>query len=223
MNLLLHRRWMPLCEGDGKGGAGSDSGAGTPGGDPSQPTGTPEPPEPTKTFTQEDLNRIAAQEKRQGQNSILKALGFETEEEAKKYLDAKRKEDDDKKDDLQKAQEATQAANAAKSAAEAKAELIEKKYKVIALGVSSERVDDIVTLANAKAVDGKSFDDAVAEVKTNYPELFNQQEKRGGTGSNGNPPRKNPQGTESSLGKRLAEQRKTSKSQDAKDSYFTTN
>ena len=215
MFYLLRNRWMPLCEEDGGGGTG---------GTENNANNQQQSQEPPKTFTQEDLNRIAAQEKRQGQNSILKALGFETEEAAKAYLDAKRKEDDDKKDDLQKAKDAEAAANTAKSAAEAKAALLEKKFKVVASGVSADKVDDIVTLANAKAVDGKSFDDAVEDLKKTYPELFSaQQEKRSGTGTGANPPRNNNSGGESSLGKRLAEQRKTGKSQNTKNSYFSTN
>lgn len=178
-----------------------------------------DPPEPPKTFTQEDLNRIAAQEKRQGQSSILKALGFESEEDAKKYLDAKRKEDDEKKDDLQKAQEAEQAAQAAKKAAEAQAELLEKKYKVIAMGVPANNVDDIVVLANAKVTDKHSFEDALESIKKSYPALFTEgSNSGGGTGGSGNPPRGGKKETES-MGKRLAEKRKSSVVKD--DTYFT--
>lgn len=211
MFYLLRKNFSPFLEGEGGGGTGGT------GGEPN-PTGG----EPSKTFTQEDLNRIAAQEKRQGAASILKVLGFESEEKAKEYLEAKRKEDEDKKGDLEKAKEAEALANKAKAEAEAKASLLEKKFKVIALGVSADKADDIVTLATAKAVEGKTFDDVVEDLKKTYPELFTQTEKRGGTGSNGNPPRGKNINEEDSIGKRLAEQRKT-KSQTQKKGYFSTN
>lgn len=221
MLFLFRKNFMPFLEEDGKGGAGGTGGE-PGGGEPSG--GAEDQNKGQKTFTQEDLNRIAAQEKRQGANSILKALGFESEEKAKEYLAAKRKEDDEKKDDLQKAKDAEAAANTAKAAAEAKAALLEKRFKVVAMGVSADKADDIVTLANSKATEGKTFDDAVEDLKKTYPELFeSKQEKRGGTGSGGNPPRGKNTGEDDSLGKRLAEQRKASKSQNKKNSYFSTN
>lgn len=218
MLFLFRKNLMPFFEGDGKGGTGGTGGeqGGEPkDGDPKDGAG--EQNKNQKTFTQEDLNRIAAQEKRQGVNSILKALGFESEEKAKEYLEAKRKEDDEKKDDLQKAKDA-------EAAAEAKAALLEKRFKVVSMGVAADKADDIVTLATAKAVDGKTFEDAVEDLKKTYPELFKgKQEERKGTGSGGNPPRGKNTGDDDSIGKRLAEQRKTSKSQSKKNSYFSTN
>lgn len=225
MLFLFRKNLMPFFEGDGKGGTGGTGGE--QGGDPKDgdpKDGAGEQNKNQKTFTQEDLNRIAAQEKRQGASSILKALGFESEEKAKEYLEAKRKEDDEKKDDLQKAKDAEAAANTAKAAAEAKAALLEKRFKVVSMGVSADKADDIVTLATAKAVNGKTFEDAVEDLKKAYPELFKgKQEERGGTGSGGNPPRGKNTGDDDSIGKRLAEQRKTSKSQNKKNSYFSTN
>lgn len=225
MLFLFRKNLMPFFEGDGKGGTGGTGGeqGGEPkDGDPKDGAG--EQNKNQKTFTQENLNRIAAQEKRQGASSILKALGFESEEKAKEYLEAKRKEDDEKKDDLQKAKDAEAAANTAKAAAEAKAALLEKRFKVVSMGVAADKADDIVTLATSKAIDGKTFEDAVEDLKKTYPELFKgKQEERKGTGSGGNPPRGKNTGDDDSIGKRLAEQRKTSKSQSKKNSYFSTN
>lgn len=216
MFYLLRRNFLPFLDGEG-GGAGGTGGTGGTG----SSGGTGDGGKPEKTFTQEDLNRIAAQEKRQGAASILKALGFESEEKAKEYLDAKRKEDEEKKGDLEKAKDAEELAKKAKAEAEAKADLLEKRFKVVALGVAADKADDIVTLANAKVTESKTFDDAIEDLKKTYPELFAQTEKKGGTGSSGNPPR-GKGGKESSIGKRLAEQRKT-KSQTQKKGYFSTN
>ena len=95
MDKFMFLKFLPFMEEDGKGGTG--------GGDPeggSNDDGNNGGSE--KTFTQEDLNRIAAKEKRDGIASILKTLGFEKEEDAKKFVETYRKAEEDKKDDLEK-------------------------------------------------------------------------------------------------------------------------
>ena len=211
MDKFMFLKFLPFMEEDGKGGTG--------GGDPeggSNDDGNNGGSE--KTFTQEDLNRIAAKEKRDGIASILKTLGFEKEEDAKKFVETYRKAEEDKKDDLEKSKEATAKEKKLKEEAEAKANELEKKLKVVSQGVSSDKADDIIVLANAKEIDGKSFDDALEEVKKAYPSLF-EGEQAGGTGHNGNPPRKGGKENNSSIGKRLAEQRKTGTQ--SKNSYFS--
>ena len=212
---FLNLKMMDTADSGGTGGTGSDGGAG---GSEGGEGGKGE-----KTFTQEDLNRIAAQEKRQGAASILKALGFEKEEDAKKFVETYRKAEDEKKDDLVKAKEETETEKKAKLEAEKKADMLEKKFKVVAAGVTADKADDVLILANAKAVDGKSFEDALEEVKKSYPSLFEQQssDSSKGTGTGGNPPRGKGGSEQSTLGKRLAEQRKSSSQNNAKKSYFS--
>ena len=219
MKFLTARMLRPMLapEGGAGGTGGSEGGAGGTGG-----TGGESGKE--KTFTQEELNAIAAREKRQGASSILKNLGFEKEEDAKAFIEKYRQEEDAKKDDLKKATEAVDTEKAAKEAAEKKAELLEKKFKVVAMGVAADKAEDIVVLATSKMVDNKSFDDALAEIKVAYPTLFEATEdnKNKGTGGGGNHPRKQSgkEDEKGSIGKRLAEQRKTSGSQTKKKSYF---
>lgn len=209
---------LKMMDGEGSGGTG---GTGSDGGAGGSEGGEGEKGE--KTFTQEDLNRIAAQEKRQGAASILKALGFEKEEDAKKFVETYRKAENEKKDDLEKAKEETETEKKAKLEAEKKADMLEKKFKVVAAGVSADKADDVLILANAKAVDGKSFEDALEEVKKSYPSLFEQQssDPNKGTGTGGNPPRSKGGSGQSTLGKRLAEQRRASSQNNTKKSYFS--
>ena len=198
---------LKMMDGEGSGGTGGTGSDGGAGGSEGGEGGKGE-----KTFTQEDLNRIAAQEKRQGAASILKSLGFEKE-----------KAENEKKDDLEKAKEETETEKKAKLEAEKKADMLEKKFKVVAAGVSTDKADDVLILANAKAVDGKSFEDALEEVKKSYPSLFEQQssDPNKGTGTGGNPPRSKGGSEQSTLGKRLAEQRKASSQNNTKKSYFS--
>lgn len=223
MKFLTARMLRPMLapEGGAGGTGGSEGGAGGTG----SSGGTGSEGGKEKTFTQEELNAIAAREKRQGASSILKNLGFEKEEDAKAFIEKYRQEEDAKKDDLKKATEAVDAEKAAKEAAEKKAELLEKKFKVVAMGVAADKAEDIVVLATSKMVDNKSFDDALAEIKVAYPTLFEAVEdnkNKGTGGGGGNHPRKQSgkEDEKGSIGKRLAEQRKTSGSQTKKKSYF---
>lgn len=206
---FFDRKWkfFPMLEEDGAGGSGgTNSSEG----------------EAEKTFTQAELNRIAAQEKRQGAASVLKALGFEKEDDAKAFVEQYRKAEASKKDDLQKAQDKLANETKAKAEVEKKADLLEKKLKVLEKGVPAASADDVVLLATAKAVDGVSFDDALETVKTTYPALFGEHQEAGGTGGSGNPPRGGAGGDASSIGKRLAEKRNTSKARNDKHSYFNS-
>lgn len=174
-----------------------------------------------KVFTQAELNRIAAQEKRQGMASVLKSLGFEKEEDAKAFVEQYRKAEEEKKDELQKAQESIDAEKKAKADAERKADLLDKKFKVVSAGVSADKADDVVTLALAKVTEDKDFDTVLEELKTAYPVFFETATADKGTGSGGTPPRAtNKSTTDSGIGKRLAEQRKTSSQAQKSGSYF---
>ena len=216
---LFKTRFLPMMEGEGGGGTGAMP--------PTEPSAPNEPPaelnaEQPKSFTQEDLNRIAANEKRQGMSSILRTLGFEKEEDAKAFVEKYKELEDSKKDDLAKAQENLETEKKAKEEAEKKAELLNRKFKVVAAGVSADKVDDIVILATAKMMDGKTFEDVLEDLKKAYPSFFETDSSNTGlgTGTGGNPPRgRNGGSSAGSIGKRLAEQKKTGTSQ--KKSYFS--
>lgn len=225
---MLFKRFYPLMSPEGEGGStgGQDTqgeqgiSQNNPNNEGSQASsGSSEPSQ--KTFTQEDLNRIAAQEKRQGASSILKALGFENEAAAKDFVKKYRQQEEDKKDDLTKAQEKLSAEVASRELAEKKADLLEKRFKVMAQGVSADKAEDIVILANAKVTEEKDFDTALEELKTAYPSIFSETSSSSGTGTgtSGNPPRGGRPESSSGLGKKLAEQRKSTMTQ--KNPYFS--
>lgn len=172
-----------------------------------------------KTFTQEDVNRIAAREKQQGIAAALKALGFDTSEDAKKAIDAWRKAEEDQKTETQRANEAKEAAEKAKTDADNKASFAEHKFAVVEAGAKPSNAEDIVLLATAKMNDSTDFNAAVELVKKAYPTLFESESdsKKKGTGGASNPARKDSANDDNSIGKRLAEQRKSSNN---KNPYF---
>lgn len=173
---------------------------------------------PEKTFTQDEVNAIAAKEKKQGINSVYTQLGFESAEQAQDLIKKWREEDDKKKTELEKAQAENTSLQKDRDTAVSRAQQLERKMLAIELGAQTKNADDIVTLAAAKVTDGKDFSAALEEVKTAYPTMFGQSEQSKGTGGSGNNPRAGSAGTESSIGKRLAEQRKNNV---PKKSYFS--
>ena len=200
------RNLMMLAPDDG----GSD------GGNPAPNGGEPSP----KTFTQEDLNRIAAQEKRAGAAAVYRELGFEKPEDAKAAIEAWRKNEEEKKTDLEKAQTELKTAQDAKAAAERKSQNIERKFQVVKEGAPADKADDIVVLAEARMNDSKDFETALKEIKEQFPMLFDNsgESNSSGTGTKANPPRKtHGNGEAGELGKRLAGQKKAAP---AKNSYF---
>lgn len=205
-------RFFPLLEEDGVGGTG--------GTDPNtppqeQPSGDPTSSEPPKTFTQEDLNRVGAREKRQGVASVLKSLGFEDEESAKAFVEKYRKEENDKKDELTIANESLQTEKKAKEEAEKRVNVLEKKLKALSMGVPESHIEDVVTLATSKVTEDKSFDEAMEDLKKLYPSMFSAEDSVSkGTGGGGTPPRKPLQGGSNGIGKRLAEQKKSAQVKD---------
>lgn len=210
MNDFLHKL-MNLCsfapDGSGSGDGGNDPDGGN---------------EPGKTFTQEDLNRIAAQEKRQGAASTLKELGFDKLEDAKAAIEAYNKQKQANMTEIERVQQEKAEETKKAKAAEEKAEFVEQKFAAVAAGCSANNAADVVMLAKSRMTDAKTFEDALKEIKEQYPQMFeksNDGSNSGGTGGTGNPPRKPMKpGEEGSRAKRLAENRKLANSQ--KSSYF---
>lgn len=210
-------RWKMLApdggEGSGAGGAGGDDGN-NPGGDEGG-EGAGE-----KTFTQEQVNSMIANERRKSTNSIYKALGFESEEAAKEFVGKYKQEEEKNKTDLVKAQEAAKKAEAEKAEEAAKAQDLQYRFDAISEGADPKSAADVVVLAKVKMSDDKDFAAALKEVKEQYPAMFGQTEGGGGTGGGGTPPRKRMNsGDVSGIGKRLAEQRKKNNAT-KDDKYF---
>ena len=169
-----------------------------------------------KTYTQQQLNSMMANEKRTARNALLKELGFEVSDDQsyqttvtniKKTLDAG-------KTQQQLDQEAKAKAEGEAKDANARAALAEMKVSALTAGVKPDRLDDMIILAQAKIAQGQKADQAFTDLKKNYPDAFGI-ESSGGTGSHVNPANKTGNDGEN-RGTRLAKQNKTS----VKSSYF---
>ena len=174
------------------------------------------------SFTQEQVNSIAAKEKRQGRNAAFNDLGINPEDEesmrlVRAFVESLSKGGDQAAAVEQRMEEANQRAEAA-----------EAKLELISAGVDPKYVDDAIALAQSHVSGDVTLQDAVKDLKVRYPVMFGDhggQSKsstakkgtgaslKGVSGTNG--------GDESgSLGKRLAASRK---SRSGKKSSFWNN
>lgn len=181
-----------------------------------------------KTFTQDDVNRMMAREKKQGAQSILNRLGIKKldaglEKEIKDYLESK-------KTDAQKQAEAAVNENKAIEEANNRALAAEIKAEAMQAGAQTQYVDDIVILIMAKASKESELDieTAISEIKTKYSVWFtssSEEDVKGkkksvgekGTGSSVSSG-KDKQEKGKNLGERLAANRRKSS---GKKSYWS--
>lgn len=171
----------------------------------------------SKQYTQEDINRMMAREKRTARQALLKELGYDPKDEKsfndtlaeiKKNLDAG-------KSQQQLDTEARKLAETKLADEQAKTARLELKVAALAAGVKAEALDDVITLALSKIDDSNTIDKVLKEFKTKYPAFFGESTEGKGTGSPTNPPRKGGN-TQDGMGKRLAQTNKST----AKSSYF---
>jgi hypothetical protein len=192
-------KWIGLqffADGEGGEGEGNPGGEGNQGGE--NPGGNNPAP---KTFTQEEVNRMLANEKRQGRQSVLKDLGIDVNDKdgvkkAKESLDSL-------KTQAQKDSEALEAAKTAQTEALTRATLAEQKLAVLEAGCKSEYVSEVTALASAKVDDKTTFEDAIKSVKEKMAMFF--QEDDPGTGGGQGHKRSPKDEKAGSMGKRLAE------------------
>lgn len=194
MNMNELRRLMNLKMMDADGNGGGEP-------DPKEPVDEPK-------FTQEQVNAITAAEKRKNIAGVYKGLGFESEEDAKAFIEKYREQEENNKSELEKANSTIAKLEAEKRAEMANATDLEYRFKAMEEGCDPKSAKDIVVLAKAKMTDDKDFESALKEVKDQYPSMFNTV--GGGTGGGGTTPRKKTETDLSGIGKRLAEQRKSS-------------
>ncbi len=139
-----------------------------------------------KTFTQDDVTRMMTKEKQEGRNAALKALGFETLEAAKSFVETQNKRLESEKTDLEKAQGTVETLTKNVSELTAKAVAAEIKLNIISEGGNKDNLDDIYTLVSARITGGETdITKAIADVKGKMPSLFGAEgSKQTGTGNN---------------------------------------
>ena len=221
---LYNRIGLQFFAADGAGsGAGGEGGAaGTDGGQGgdngnqegsgaagSQGTGA-------KIFTQEDVNRMMANEKRTARSALLKELGYEVKDGKITETVATIKGIlDQGKTQQQLDQEARTTAETNLAEERSKNSALQARVDVMTAGVKSEFVADAIAMLLPQVTEQKPLSKLLEEYKTKYPAWYGESSGSGGTG-NSTKNGRNTGGTQSGLGKRLAESNKSA----AKSSYF---
>lgn len=185
-----------------------------------------------KTFTQDQVTRMMTREKNQGRNAAYKELGIDPKDSKtvamfKAFVESQ-------KTDEQKASEKEAENQSKMNEAEKRAQVAEAKAEAMMLGVKSQYVEDVVTLALAKMTDDSDLKTIIGEFKTKYPVWFGESSEEDDKNNNNKSGKTGQKGTGSSvknsdkekkgednkgLGARLAAQRKTGK----KSSYWGGN
>lgn len=192
--------------GSGTQGAGSQGTGGTEGG--TNTTG--------KTFTQEQVNGMMANEKRSAQASLLRSLGYEVKDgKVQDVITTIKGILDQGKTQQQLDQEARQKAEGDLSAEKNRANNLQAQIDAMKAGVKPDYVEDAIALLSPRVTEEKLLSKLLEESKTKYPNWFGESGGSQGTGGSTNPARK--QGAETGgMGKRLAQTNKTA----AKSSFF---
>lgn len=174
-----------------------------------------------KTFTQSQVNKMMAREKRQGKRAALKEFGLEgmTKKEAEEF---KKWREEQKTEEEKKAEKRAADEMAAKEI-NAKVAKAEVKAEALVAGAKSKYLDDVIVLALAIMKDDEDIDAeaAVEEVKTKHKLFFtkdnsdddstDEKDKKGKRGTGKSPKEDKNKGTNKSLGARLAASKKGAK------------
>jgi hypothetical protein len=145
----------------------------------------PAPPAPGPTFTQEDLDRIAAKEKAQGQRAgARQALeefaaehGFTNVDDAKTFIATARKAQEDALSEQEKREKELSdreaRAEARERAAEARERAAARREVLSGLGATGVDLEDAAALLRvADDADSSQISEAAEKLKERRPELF---------------------------------------------------
>ncbi|NUJ19290.1 hypothetical protein FKN04_22415 [Bacillus glycinifermentans] len=157
-------------EGEGAGAGNNADPAANPEGQ--QPSGQ-DPQNPSqeggKTFTQEDVKRIAAKEKKQGLEKFLKELGFEDFDNAKDGVKKFREWQESQKTEAQKQAERLQEYETKYETVSNENESLKAQIAAMGAGVQADAVQDVVTLAKPLVSDEVDMNAAIEKVLEKYP------------------------------------------------------
>ena len=175
-----------------------------------------------KTFTQTEVSNMMTKEKNEGKRSVLKALGFKSEDEAKKALEKYNKYLEDQKTEADKQKEALDKANDEKAEALKRAQAAENKVACYNSGIVTEYIDDVLAIASTKVSEEKDLVAVLKEMKEDkkYESFFVKESSGSKHGTGSNAGHSGKEGKENDLGKRLAEQRNKSANAATKSNYF---
>ena len=181
-----------------------------------------------KTFTQSQVNKMMAREKRQGKKSALREFGLDGV--SKKEVEEFKKWKESKKTDEQKAAEKEAEEEKRVKEANVKIAKAELKAEALVAGVKSKYVDDVIILALAAMNDDEDLDaeTAIEEIKEKHKLFFtpadndnsDDKHKKGTKGTGTSARESGNKNSKKSLGARLAASKKNASKSKASDKFF---
>lgn len=126
-------------------------------------------PEDEKTFTQKDVNSIAAKEARKAQEKLFKEVGIEDFDNAKEGLQKFKEWQDSQKTEAEKQSEAVESLQGEKEALTNTVSQLEAQISAMNAGVDGESVEDVIALAERLVNDDTDIDAAIKQVIDKYP------------------------------------------------------
>lgn len=174
-----------------------------------------------KTFTQTEVSGMMAKEKNEGKRSVLKNLGFKSEQEAMEAIKKYNEFVESQQSEAEKSKAAADKAESEKNEALQRAKNAEDKLACYNSGVNAEYINDVYAIASSKVTDDKDLETVLKEMKEDkkYESFFlveKDSSSSKGTGSNAGHSR-NHNDDNDSYGKRLAEKNLPKNN---KSSYF---
>lgn len=157
-----------------------NDGGDPPAGDPN-PVDPPKPGPPARTFTQAEVEALAAKEKAQGKRSAAKEFaekhGFTSIEDAEAFIAAARQAEEAQLSEQQKREKALAdreaAADAREQAAIVRERNANRRATLVGLGATGDDLDDAAALLRvADDADDAAVAEAAAKLKERRPELF---------------------------------------------------
>lgn len=157
----------------GQGGTGADNGGaggsdGGEGGDDDD-NGQDDPGDTGKTFSQKDVNAIAAREAKRAQEKIMKQLGFENIDDAKAAIEAHKQYLESQKTEQQKKDEQFKLVEKQNKALLKEKSNLEAQVAAMKAGVKTDSMEDAITLARRLVNDETTLEDAMKTVVEKYP------------------------------------------------------
>ncbi len=162
------------------GGEGDPPPVDPPGGN-EPPGNDPPPTDPPKTFTQDELNNIAAKEAKKAQEKLLKQLGVDDFANAKDGMAKFKEWQESQKTEAQKQAERLKELETNFSSTSEENGMLKAQISAMKVGVLAESIEDVVTLAKTMVSEDLDMDAAIAKVVEKYPHFaqMKQEEEPG--------------------------------------------
>lgn len=128
-----------------------------------------------KSFSQEDLNRIGTKENRAGQLKILKELGIENIEDAKKGLEELNNWKESQKTEKEKLEGNLTNAQQENEKLKQQTAQLEAKVSAMSKDVKIDSLDDVLVLAQNKVNEETDINAAIDAVLEQYPHFKKQE------------------------------------------------